>query len=196
MKTEAAVRAPRSTQIGARWAAFVWRLPTGSSTPRVTIWRQLRRLGAAALTPGAALLPWLEETVEQLDWLAQEVDDQGGDAWVLQVNDLSEADVERVISAVNADRSAEYAELRRDAQAFALRAQGQAGGTSDPSRRLAMDRELVALQRRFRKVRARDHFGAAGRREAAHTIDGCLRFRQGISSKLTPTTDQDHADSR
>jgi hypothetical protein len=29
------------------WLVLTWRLPSGSSTPRVTLWRSLRRLGAA-----------------------------------------------------------------------------------------------------------------------------------------------------
>ena len=84
-----------------RWAVFLWRLPTGSSTPRVTVYRLLRRLGAATLTPGASLLPWREDLIEQLDWLAQEVDEQGGDAWVLQVSELSQAEKRRVVDEVN-----------------------------------------------------------------------------------------------
>ena len=40
------------------WVALAWRLPAGLSTPRVTTWRNLQRLGAARLTPGAALLPF------------------------------------------------------------------------------------------------------------------------------------------
>ena len=58
-----ATRRPATTHSGEQWAVFVWRLPTGSSTPRVTVWRLLRRLGAATLTPGAALLPWREDLV-------------------------------------------------------------------------------------------------------------------------------------
>src|SRR6266496_3008715 len=64
-----------------RWLVLVWRLPSGSSTPRVTIWRSLRRLGAAVLTPGAAILPYRDDLQEQLDWLAQEIEEQDGVAW-------------------------------------------------------------------------------------------------------------------
>ena len=81
-----------------QWAIFVWRLPMGSSTPRVTVWRLLRRLGAATLTPGAALLPWREDLVERLDWLADEVGEQGGDAWVMRVSELSEAEEQSAIA--------------------------------------------------------------------------------------------------
>src|SRR6266705_4458935 len=115
--------ATRNDAIGSErpWAIFVWRLPMGSSTPRVTVWRLLRRLGAATLTPGAALLPWREDLVEQLDWLGDEVDEQGGDAWVMRVTELSEADEQRVIADVNRERESDYGEIRKDAEAFVAR---------------------------------------------------------------------------
>jgi hypothetical protein len=54
---------------------------------------------------------------------------------------------------------------------------------------LRTEKELVALQRQFHKIRHRDYLAARGRREAAMTIDRCLAFRQGISRKLQPVTD-------
>jgi hypothetical protein len=59
----------------------------------------------------------------------------------------------------------------------------------DFAARLQVDKELLALQRRFKKVVARDYVGAAGRATAAQAIDRCLAFRQGISPKLLPVTD-------
>lgn len=174
-----------------RWLVLAWRLPTGSSTPRVTIWRSLRRLGAAVLTPGAAILPHREDLQEQLDWLAQEIEDQGGDAWVLPVTELSQVEERKVRDQMRADRQAEYEELRADAQAFLVRAPEHPGPDDDYALRLRTEKELVALQRRFRKIRARDYCDSPGSREAARTIDRCLAFRQGISSKLTLVTD-DH----
>ena len=92
----------------ARWLVLTWRLPSGSSTPRVTLWRSLRRLGAAVLTPGAAILPFRDDLQEQLDWLAQEVEDQDGDAWVLPVTELTEVEERKVREQMNGDRQAEY----------------------------------------------------------------------------------------
>ena len=172
-----------------KWLVLAWRLPSGPSSPRVAAWRSLRRLGSATLTPGAAILPHREELLEQLDWLAQEIEELGGDAWVLPVTELSHAEEQRVRDQMRADRQAEYEELRTDAGAFLVRAPEHPGPAGDYGLRLRTEKELLALQRRFRKIRARDYFDAAGREEAARTIDRCLAFRQGISAKLTPVTD-------
>lgn len=78
------------------WLVLVWRLPTGVSTPRVTAWRRLRRLGAMPLTPGAAVVAYSEELHEQMDWIAEDITDWGGDAWVLPVGELPHADEVRI----------------------------------------------------------------------------------------------------
>jgi hypothetical protein len=79
-----------------RWLVLVWRLPTGISTPRVTAWRRLRRLGAVPLTPGAAIATYSEDLHEQMDWIAEGIADWGGDAWVLPVGALPAADEARI----------------------------------------------------------------------------------------------------
>jgi hypothetical protein len=174
---------------GPDWIALVWRLPSGSSTPRVTTWRNLQRLGAARLTPGAAILPYREDLQEQLDWLAQEIEGLDGDAWVLPIVALSEAEERLVRARMTSERDDEYRTLEQDAAAFLNRRASHPIRADDHAARLQVDKELLALQRRFRKVVARDYIGAPGRAAAARAIDRCLEFRQGISPKLTPATD-------
>src|SRR5947209_9444327 len=176
-----------------RWVALVWRLPAGSSTPRVTTWRNLRRLGAARLTPGAALLPFREDLQEQLDWLAQDIEAQGGEAWVLPVIGLSEAEERVVRDRMLAERDEEYRGLEEDALAFIARRSAAPAPVDAFAARLQIDKELLALQRRFRKIRARDYVDAPARAATARAIDRCLTFRQGISPKVLPITDADMA---
>src|SRR6266516_2272924 len=134
------------------WVVLAWRLPAGSSTPRVTTWRNLRRLGAARLTPGAALLPFREDLQEQLDWLAQDIETQGGEAWVLPVTGLSEAEERTVRQRMAADRDEEYRGLETDALAFIAGRSADAATHHTFATRLQIDKELLALQRRFRKI--------------------------------------------
>ncbi|HVD47458.1 MAG TPA: Chromate resistance protein ChrB [Candidatus Limnocylindria bacterium] len=66
------------------------------STPRVAAWRRLRRLGAVPLTPGSAVVAYSDHLHEQMDWIAEEITDAGGDAWVLPVGQLPEGDEVRI----------------------------------------------------------------------------------------------------
>src|SRR5919198_1871311 len=65
---------------GARWVLLAYRLPREPSTPRSALWRKLRRLGAAQLLDGLAALPLDARTREQLEWVADEVIEAGGEA--------------------------------------------------------------------------------------------------------------------
>ena len=175
------------------WVVLAWRLPAGLSTPRVTTWRNLQRLGAARLTPGAAVLPFREDLQEQLDWLAQDIETQGGEAWVLPVTGLSESEERLVRERMAADRDEEYRALEEDALAFMARRSASPAPEDAFAARLQIDKELLALQRRFRKIRARDYVDAPARAAAAQAVDRCLAFRQGISPKVLPVTDADVA---
>src|SRR5258705_13993425 len=63
------------------WVLLAYRLPREPSTPRITLWRKLRRLGAVQLVDGLVALPADAKTVEAFEWLADEVVDAGGEAW-------------------------------------------------------------------------------------------------------------------
>src|SRR6266498_3624160 len=154
---------PREMSAAVNWLVVAWRLPTGSSTPRVSIWRSLRKLGASVMTPGAAIVPYREDLQEQLDWLAQEIESLGGEAWVLPVTVLSESEERVVRERMIADRDEEYRGLEEDALAFLSRHAAHPVASDDFTARLQIDRELLALQRRFRKIRARDYLGSPGR---------------------------------
>lgn len=50
-----------------RWVFFLYRLPRNPSTPRITLWRSLRRLGVVQLADGLVALPLDARTKEQLE---------------------------------------------------------------------------------------------------------------------------------
>lgn len=142
---------------------LTWRLPSGSSTPRVTTWRTLRRIGAVLLTPGAAIVPHTEELLEQCDWLAQRITEAGGEAWVLPVTHLSAREEAMIRERQRHEREAEYSQLEEQAQRL--------------TRRTRSRRSLAALERGYRTVLARDHFSADGRRRAGRAIQLAARER-------------------
>ena len=61
-----------------------YRLPREPSTPRISLWRRLKRLGVVQLLDGLVALPADAKTREQLEWAAEEVIEAGGDAtlWI------------------------------------------------------------------------------------------------------------------
>lgn len=67
------------------WLTLIVSLPSASATARMRIWRAVKALGCAALRDGAYLLPAQAEQAAQLQVLADEALQEGGQAWLLQV---------------------------------------------------------------------------------------------------------------
>src|ERR671931_2187719 len=82
---------------GARWVLLAYRLPREPSTPRSALWRKLRRLGAGQVGDGLAALPLDARNREQLEWLAEEVVEAGGEA-TIWVGELASAAQERELA--------------------------------------------------------------------------------------------------
>src|SRR6476661_1164991 len=91
---------------GSQWVMLVYRLPRTPSTPRITLWRKLRRLGVAQVVDGVVALPLDSRNREQLEWLADEVVEAGGDA-TIWVSQTATAAQERALAAEMAARVAE-----------------------------------------------------------------------------------------
>jgi hypothetical protein len=144
----------------ARWLVLTWRLPAASSTPRVATWRNLQRLGAVTLTPGAVVVPYSEHLLEQLEWIAEDVVQRGGDAYVLPVTELREADEQEILRRMRKERNDEYGQLQQAAEDLARR----------PRNRNQFVRELAVLQRGLARAVERDHVGSTRRAAAERAI--------------------------
>lgn len=98
------------------WALLAYRVPREPSTPRITIWRRLRKLGVLRIGDGLVALPADPETLEALEWIAEAVTEADGDAWVFtaqgsraqgnemrsRYDDELQHDVDGLIAQVNA----------------------------------------------------------------------------------------------
>ena len=90
---------------------LAYRLPREPSTPRIALWRKLRRLGAAQVLDGLAALPLDARNREQLEWLADEVLEAGGEA-TIWVGELGSAAQERELASRMAEAvAADYRAL-------------------------------------------------------------------------------------
>ena len=136
------------------WVLVAYRLPREPSTPRIAVWRRLRRLGAVQVLDGLAALP-----LEQLGWVAEEVVEAGGEAtvWIGQLASIAS---ERELVKRMTDRvAAEYRLVIAEAAAMRTTSFGQ--------RR----RTLGKLRRELRRIRARDYFPTRERELAQRSLE-------------------------
>jgi hypothetical protein len=153
------------------WLVLTWRLSAASSTGRVATWRSLRRLGAVTLTPGAVIVPYTEQVLEQLEWIAEDIVQREGDAYVLPVTELSEPEEELIRRRMSTERHDEYRELREAAEVLAKRLAKVDPQAHEPLERFQFERELAALQRRFANAVGRDYFASSHRSQAKRAIE-------------------------
>jgi hypothetical protein len=73
------------------WLLLHYKLPNNPSALRVYIWRKLKRLGAILLTDAVWVLPDFPRTAEQIQWLAAEIEEMGGNAVYWRASSLLEA---------------------------------------------------------------------------------------------------------
>jgi hypothetical protein len=62
------------------WLLLVYRIPREPTAGRVFVWRKLKQLGAVAVQDAAWALPASDRHREQLQWLAAEIVELGGEA--------------------------------------------------------------------------------------------------------------------
>jgi hypothetical protein len=144
--------------VRAQWVMLVYRLPRDPSTPRITLWRKLRRLGVVQVVDGVVALPLDSRNREQLEWLADEVIEAGGDASIW-ISAPATAGQERALAASMAERIAtEYRSIIEDAEG--ARGAGEAG----------RGRTLARLRRELRRVGSRDYFPPPEREHARTAV--------------------------
>jgi hypothetical protein len=136
-----------------RWVLLAYRLPREPSTPRIALWRKLRRLGAVQLIDGLVALPLDDQTRERLEWLADEVVEAGGSASVWLAEAGGAAHDRELVARMRERVNAEYATVVEAAAA----ARGR--------------RALLRLRRALAQVEARDYFPGTEREQARLAVE-------------------------
>jgi hypothetical protein len=142
-----------------KWVLLSYRVPREPSTPRITIWRKLKRLGVAQISDGLVALPADARNREQLEWIAEEIVDAGGTASIWLAEPGATATQRELVATMSQARAAEYAKIIAEAQA---------GVRLDPGARLALVRKLRAD---LLRVQRRDYFPPIERTAAGTAID-------------------------
>lgn len=140
------------------WVFLTYSLPRDPSTPRLSLWRRLRRLGVVQLADGLVALPADVRTREQLEWAADHTIASGGRAGVWLARPTTRAQERELAHTMNSARAEEYQVIIDDALA-ALDA--------DESDRV---RALRRLRAENNRVRRRDYFRPPAREQARQSL--------------------------
>ena len=120
------------------WVLLVYKIPREPTSSRATIWRKLKRLGALLLHDAVWVLPSTAWTREQFQWLAVEIGELEGEAYLWEAHLLLNGQADALVQQFQARVDAAYQDIL-----------GELGQD---------DADLVALSRRYQQVRAQDYF--------------------------------------
>ncbi|SRR6266705_965338 len=152
-----------------RWVLLAYRVPREPSTPRIAIWRGLKRLGVAQLADGLVALPADTRTREQLEWVAQDVLEAAGSAGVWLAQPTTAAQERQLARAMMDARAAEYASIVRQAQTAMT---AGTAGTITPVQQAGIARRLRG---ELRRIMRRDYFPPAEREAARIALEALTR---------------------
>ena len=120
------------------WVLLVYKIPREPTSSRAMIWRKLKRLGALLLHDAVWVLPATPWTREQFQWLAVEIGELEGEAYLWESHLLLNGQEDALVRQFQARVDAAYQEILD-------------GLEQD-------DADLVALSRKYQQVRAQDYF--------------------------------------
>ena len=120
------------------WVLLVYRIPREPTSSRAAVWRKLKRLGALLLHDAVWVLPATPWTREQFQWLAVEIGELEGEAYLWESHLLLNGQAEALVQQFQARVDATYQEILEELE------------QDEP--------DLVALSRKYQQVRAQDYF--------------------------------------
>jgi hypothetical protein len=120
------------------WVFLLYKIPPEPSAPRVHVWRKLKRLGAILLHDAVWVLPATQYTIEQMQWLAQEIRELDGNATVWEAQASLAGQDAALMRQFATQAEAAYREIQADLD--------------------RPDADLAILSRRYRQVQAHDYF--------------------------------------
>jgi hypothetical protein len=140
------------------WVLLAYRLPREPSTPRIAVWRKLKRLGVAQVVDGLVALPLDARTREALEWVAEEVVEAGGEATVWLGRPATAAQERAIARVMREGIAADYANVVAEAST--------AAGATPAARR----RTIARLTRELHRIRRRDFFPPPERERAEAAV--------------------------
>ena len=147
-----------------RWLMLIHQLSAKPAYARVKVWRRLQALGAVTVKGSVYALPANGETREDFAWLAKEIAELGGEAFVCEaqlVDGLGDGEVQALFDAA---RDEDYAEIAAAAR--------ELGGKRSEGTAAELAAQVARLRKQLDEIIAIDFFGADGREPAEGLVSG------------------------
>ena len=170
------------------WLLLIHQIPPKPNALRVKIWRRLQQVGAVAIKQSVYVMPFSEQSQEDLSWTLKEIVDGGGNASISEVRFLEGLTDEQVISLFQSARKSDYEKIIQDANLLLTDWSSGKIASKDPTVRGSA--QVSKLQRRFNDVAAIDFFNASERGTAEILIKNLAVRLSGEGSDSNAVQDE------
>lgn len=173
-----------------KWLVLFYKTPTDSSTSRVYIWRQIKKLGAIYMQDGGVILPYSKENMVSFKKLSDKIKELHGDPTILISSFYDEEKENVIIEEFNHTRNLEYKEVLEQCGHFFAKIKKETEKQNFTSEELEeVEEEYEKLQNWFEKIRKRDFFKASLSEKVNETLRECQR---GAGSLLRQSIRRDN----
>jgi hypothetical protein len=136
------------------WIILVYKIPQLPTRLRVQIWRHLQRIGALYLQDSVSIVPATNELTENMQWIADEIQEFGGEASLFRASPMTLPHEAQVLRRFAEAGRTETARIRETLSALERRL----GSVASAGDLAARDDELRRIHQAALKLRHRSHF--------------------------------------
>lgn len=167
------------------WIVFVYRLPAQPSRHRVSVWRELRRIGALSLQQSVYMLAETEEHVAALSRVAAAVEAAGGESYLLRAAALDEVTRTRLEAAHLQALEEEYQEFLAECSKFRQEIRKEIRIRKFTRAELSEEEHSFdRLERWAADLAGNDHYGAPSRSLAEQALKECAAAIEDYAARV------------
>lgn len=137
-----------------RWTILVYRIPPHPTKLRLAIWRRLQKLGALYLQDGVTLLPDRDDLTENVTYIAQAIQELGGECHLFAASTLLPNEAEVLIGKFREQVGKGLSEISTRLDALEIALDDKLGADELGALEESLRRERTA----FLRLKATAHF--------------------------------------
>lgn len=184
---------PDGNTLSPDWLLLVYRVPSEPSNNRVSVWRELKRLGVLYLQQCVCIVPAFPDCVRGVQAVTSRIEALQGTYNLFQVRDVAAADQERLLVGFRQLSAKEYAEIIEECQTKFTKEiefeRFRQNFTYEEAEEIRED--LEKIRRWFTRVTERDWFDAGMHEQVAAELQQCERLLEDFEQDVYRRTGDD-----
>ncbi|HET7770602.1 MAG TPA: Chromate resistance protein ChrB [Chloroflexota bacterium] len=189
--------APLAAKHAARdgWLLLIYRVPSEPSNNRVSVWRELKRLGALYLQQCVCIVPALPVCEEGIRSAVSRVENLGGSSNLFRLRELPPDEEARLMDEFRALSAKEYAEIVEECRTKFVKEiefeRFRENYTYEEAEEIRED--LEKIRRWFTRIVERDWFSSGQREEVAAELAVCERLLEAFEEDVYRRAGEDQS---